>query len=89
MMSRRSFLRACGIGAAGLALGGCSAPLLVGSAPAASSSPDRVTEETRLFDIIDNSLFDGFGRLLFPMGFREPMEDMTLADLPDILPWYS
>ncbi len=89
MMSRRSFLYACGIGVAGLALGGCSAASPAPSAPAVRLAPDRVTAETRLFDIIENPLFKGFGRLLFPTGFREPTEDMTLADLSDILPWYS
>lgn len=86
MMSRRGFLRVAGLGAA-LGLAGCAAPGT--SAPAASTAPASVDASTRIFDVIDHPLLEGFGRLLFPVTYRTPTEDMTLADLPDCLPWYS
>lgn len=82
MMSRRGFLRVAGLGAA-LGLAGCAADATSGAAPA------RIDASTRIFDVIDHPLLEGFGRLLFPVTYHTPTADMTLADLPDCLPWYS
>lgn len=48
-----------------------------------------VTGDTLIYDVIGNPLFAGYGRLLFPVTFDPPTADMTLADLPQYLPWYS
>lgn len=64
--------------------GAQAAPPSGGSQPA-----PQVDGETPIFDVIDHPLFEGFGRLLFPISLRPPTADMTLADLPECLPWYS
>lgn len=97
MMSRRAFAGLMGLTAAGLA--GCAGGTDGGSARAGSvqagedsstaAPTPQVTGDTHIFDVIDNPLFEGFGRLIFPTGFCEPTSDMTLADMPSILPWYS
>lgn len=84
MMSRRSFLRAAGLGLAGLSLGGCSR-----GGTRESGASTEVTSSTLVSDVIDHPLFSGYGRLLFPTTYHTPTEGMTLADLPDCLPWYS
>lgn len=90
MMSRRSFLRACGAGVLGFASAGCSRGVSGrGSAAPSPLDPSAITGDTPIYDIIDHPLLEGFGRLLFPTTFCPPTEDMTLADMPDILPWYS
>lgn len=88
MMPRRAFLRAAGCAAA-LGLAGC-VPAEKNDTPARdAASLTEVTADTRIFDVIEDPRFDGFGRLVFPTGFEEPTEEMTLADMPEILPWYS
>lgn len=44
---------------------------------------------TRVYDIIDHPLLQGFGRFLFPVSMRAPGPSDTLADLDDLLIWYS
>ena len=91
MMSRRDFLRATGLAAATWGLVGCT-PAEKDDAPAANdaaAASTGATADTRIFDVIDDPRLAGFGRLVFPTGFVAPTEDMTLADMPDILPWYS
>lgn len=95
MMSRRTFLRAALGGAALRGLAGCAGAPAAGSsaeggATAAAPSADlEVTGETLIQDVIDHPLFAGFGRLLFPVTFSASTAGMTLADLPECLPWYS
>lgn len=88
MMSRRDFLRVAGFAAA-LGLAGC-APAEKNDVPVSNAATAaEVTADTRIFDVIDDPRLAGSGRLVFPTGFVAPTEDMTLADMPDILPWYS
>lgn len=87
MMSRRSFLEASVWLAAAGSLAGCSSD---GTAEVAhGSAPGPVTADTPIYDVINNPLFDGYGRLLFPTTLHPPTEDMTLDDLSACLPWYS
>lgn len=87
MMSRRSFLEAAAWLAAAGSLAGCSSDGTAGVAR--GSAPGTVTADTPIYDVINNPLFDGYGRLLFPTTFHPPTEDMTLDNLPACLPWYS
>lgn len=87
MMSRRSFLEAVAWLAAAGSLAGCSSDGTAGVAR--GSAPGTVTADTPIYDVINNPLFDGYGRLLFPTTFHPPTEDMTLDNLPACLPWYS
>lgn len=87
MMSRRSFLEAAAWLAAAGSLAGRSSDGTAGVAR--GSAPGTVTADTPIYDVINNPLFDGYGRLLFPTTFHPPTEDMTLDDLPACLPWYS
>lgn len=99
MMSRRSFLRSVAAAGGLTALAGCSGGndsqlgSATGSATVGSGAigtvSERVDASTLIQDVIDHPLFEGFGRLLFPTTFYPPEEDMTLADLPACLPWYS
>ena len=92
MMSRRTFLSAI-LGASGVALGGCAANDRAGhgssSRSESVSEPTQVSGSTLIYDVIDNPLFEGYGRLLFPTTLHPPTEEMTLDDLPACLPWYS
>lgn len=85
MMSRRSFLRAVGLAATTASLTGYTPPTVDEESPARAT----VTADTPIYDVIEHPLLEGFGRLLFPTTFDVPTRDMTLADLPDCLPWYS
>ena len=87
MMSRRSFLEAAAWLAAAGSLAGCSSDGTAGVAR--GSAPGTVTADTPIYDVINNPLFDGYGRLLFPTTLHPPTEDMTLDDLSACLPWYS
>lgn len=49
----------------------------------------HVDGSTLIYDVTDNPLFEGYGRLMFPVTFSAPTRDMTLADMPSCLPWYS
>lgn len=87
MMSCRSFLEAAVWLAAAGSLAGCSSDGTAGVAR--GSAPGPVTADTPIYDVINNPLLDGYGRLLFPTTLHPPTEDMTLDDLPACLPWYS
>lgn len=87
MMSRRSFLEAAAWLAAAGSLAGCSSDGTAGVAR--GSAPGTVTADTPIYDVINNPLFDGYGRLLFPTTLHPPTEDMALDDLSACLPWYS
>ena len=87
MMSRRSFLEAAAWLAAAGSLAGCSSDGAAGVAR--GSAPGTVTADTPIYDVINNPLFDGYGRLLFPTTLHPPTEDMALDDLSACLPWYS
>lgn len=87
MMPRRSFLEAAVWLAAAGSLAGCSSDGTAGFAR--GSAPGPVTADTPIYDVINNPLLDGYGRLLFPTTLHPPTEDMTLDDLSACLPWYS
>ena len=86
-MSRRSFLEAAAWLATAGSLAGCSSDGTAGVAR--GSAPGTVTADTPIYDVINNPLLDGYGRLLFPTTLHPPAEDMTLDDLSACLPWYS
>ena len=87
MMPRRSVLEAAVWLAAAGSLAGCSSDGTAGFAR--GSAPGPVTADTPIYDVINNPLLDGYGRLLFPTTLHPPTEDMTLDDLSACLPWYS
>lgn len=47
-----------------------------------------VTKETRVQDVIDNSVFGEYGRLIFPAD-RTISSELTLENVGDILTWYT
>ncbi len=54
---------------------------------------DKVTdrpyhEGTRVLDVVNDPVFRGFGRRIFPVHRRIP-DDMTLSEVGDLLVWYS
>lgn len=46
------------------------------------------TVDTKVKDVINDSAFDGYGRLIFPVDIRIS-NNLRLKDVEDILPWYS
>ena len=48
---------------------------------------EPVTRDTLVRDVIDNPVFEDYGRLLFPVDLTIP-RDMTLEDVGDLLVWY-
>ena len=46
------------------------------------------TRQTKIYDVINNESFDGFGRLIFPVD-RTIDEDMTLQEAEDLYTWYN
>ena len=48
---------------------------------------EPVTGDTRVRDVMDDPVFGGAGRLLFPVDRTIP-EDLTLAEADDLLIWY-
>ena len=49
---------------------------------------EAFTVKTRIKDIINDPVFDGYGRLIFPVDIQID-DDLTVQDVEDILPWYS
>ena len=49
---------------------------------------EAVTRDTKVQEVIDNPVFEDYGRVLFPMD-REIDEDLTLEDAGDILVLYN
>lgn len=47
-----------------------------------------VDRETKVRNVIDLSVFEGYGRLIFPVD-RTISDDLTLEDVGDILTWYN
>lgn len=56
--------------------------------PTEDSGFDRVTGDTLVWDVINNPVFEGYGRLLFPVDRTIP-RSMRLSELEDILTWYD
>ena len=63
------------------------------------SNPDNVmtdtriqegpyTEDTKVTDVINDEVFDGCGRLIFPVDMQIS-DNLTLKNINTILPWYS
>lgn len=48
---------------------------------------DPVTRDTLVRDVMDDPVFEDYGRLLFPVDLTIP-QDMTLEDVGDLLVWY-
>ena len=46
------------------------------------------TEDTKVTDVINDEVFDGYGRLIFPVDMQI-CDDLTLKNINTILPWYS
>lgn len=46
------------------------------------------TADTKVWDVIDDPAFEGYGRLLFPAD-KNISDNLTLGDVGDILTWYS
>ena len=102
-MSRRAFVGAMAAGMLGLT--GCTAvgesgragyepwmsnaPTADGASAGSQSEASPVTADTLVSDVIDNPLFEGYGRLLFPTTFQAPTPKTTLGRLAGCLPWYS
>ena len=49
---------------------------------------EPVTRSTLVRDVMDDPVFENYGRLLFPVDRTIP-EDMTLEDVGDVLVWYN
>ena len=46
------------------------------------------TEDTKVTDVINDEVFDGYGRLIFPVDMQISY-NLTLKNINTILPWYS
>lgn len=46
------------------------------------------TKETRIYDVINNRSFEGYGRLIFPVN-RTIDESLTLEEAEDLYIWYN
>ena len=46
------------------------------------------TGDSRVWDVIEDPAFDGFGRLIFPVD-KSINRDMTLEEVGNILTWYN
>lgn len=46
------------------------------------------TEDTKVTDVINDEVFDGYGRLIFPVDMQIS-DNLTLKKINTILPWYS
>lgn len=57
-------------------------------ASASSSEPGKYTLDTKVADVINDPVFEGFGRLIFPVD-RTIDDDLELKDVGDILVWYN
>ena len=45
--------------------------------------------KTRIIDVIDDPLFEDYGRLIFPTAFERPSASMTLADAGSMLIYHN
>lgn len=48
-----------------------------------------MSSSTLIADVVHHPLLEDYGRFLFPITFNTPRSDDTLADVPDLLTWYS
>ncbi len=55
---------------------------------AAGSGETEVNANTKVVDVMNFSVFDGYGRLIFPVN-RHTDENLTLGHVDEILIWYS
>lgn len=46
------------------------------------------TEDTKVTDVINDEVFDGYGRLIFPVDMQIS-DNLTLKNINTILPWYN
>ena len=46
------------------------------------------TEDTKVTDVINDEVFDGYGRLIFPVDMQIS-DNLTLKNINTILPWYT
>lgn len=53
----------------------------------AAETEEAYTLDTRVMDVINDPVFEGYGRLIFPVD-RTIGEDLTLGGVGDILVWY-
>ena len=58
------------------------------SAPGEKSRGGDFTEDTRIWDVVYDPAFVGYGRLIFPAD-KTIGRDMKLSDTGDILTWYT
>lgn len=48
-----------------------------------------VNAKTKVVDVIDDPLFEGYGRLIFPTAFGRPSDSMTLDEVGSLLLWHT
>lgn len=48
-----------------------------------------VNAKTKVVDVIDDPLFEGYGRLIFPTAFGRPSDSMTLDEIGSLLLWHT
>ena len=61
------------------------------SGPAGSEGTviGAVNADTLIAEVVSNPLLENYGRVVFPISFNTPCSGDTLADVPDLLTWYS
>ncbi len=67
-----------------LLLPGCGSQAIAGKL----GSTNRYTADTKVWTVIDDPAFDGYGRLIFPAD-RSIDPGLTLAEVRTLLPWYT
>ena len=53
-----------------------------------AANENTYTRSTKIQEVISDPVFDGYGRLIFPVDIQID-DDLTLEDTEEILPWYS
>ena len=48
-----------------------------------------VNAKTKVVDVIDDPLFEGYGRLIFPTAFGRPSDSMTFDEVGSLLLWHT
>lgn len=49
----------------------------------------KMNQDTKLSEVINHPLFEGFGRFLFPINRYSSYEDLTLSEVDELLPYHS
>ena len=62
--------------------------LIIGKGKQEMNDIDYFTKDTKVVDVINNSSFKDFGKLIFPTG-RAIDKNMTLEDAKDLYIWYN